>query len=391
MFSLELTRWLMGYVQFAVIGGSLERFLNQCARSGIYLWNIRTGEHWGASVTAGSYRSLRCCARKAGCRLKILKRRGLPFATMGIRRRKGLVVGAVAFAAVILVLSMHVWCVEVVGNHTISAIDMTEELSSLGVRPGTPKRDVNPQLLQQSLMLKFPQASWLSVNTRGSLVQIRLEEKTEKPPAVTQDVRPCNIKSAATGQIISIDVYTGTPQVKEGDAVVEGQLLISGVVENEAGVTSLKHAAGKVMAETTRSMVAEIPLKRSVVQPTGNVVTRRSLNFMGARIPLTFTTKPDGNYRPEALYTKLRLMNSILPVSLYEENWIEEQNVNVTLTREQALKEAQQQIEQKEKEMKDAQILSSSASDKISDSKLIYTVLVKCRENIAQESEILIK
>jgi sporulation protein YqfD len=391
MFSLTLTRWLMGYVQFAIIGGSLERFLNQCVRSGIYLWDIQSGQKWSASVAAGRYRALHRCARRAGSRLKVLKRCGFPFATRGIRRRRGLLVGAAAFLVVLLALSSHIWYFEVVGNSTVPTADITAELKNIGVWPGAPKRNLQPDRIQQALMLKFPQISWLSVNTRGCTAEIQMKEKKEKPPMETEDVRPCNIKAAATGQIIRLDVYDGTPVVKEGDAVVEGQLLISGIMENEGGTASLKHASGKVMAETTRTLTAEVPLNRTKSEATGNVVTRRSLNFMGARLPLTFATKPAGNYVAEAVNTRIRLMNAVLPISLYEENWVEQKTVKVTLTREQALAEARKQILEKERSgLNDAQILSSSADDKISGSSLIYTVILKCVENIAQESEILI-
>ncbi len=391
MFSLSLTRWLMGYVRFAVIGGSLERFLNQCARSGIYLWDISSGTAWAACVPAGRYRSLHRCARRAGCRLKVSERHGLPFATKGIRKRRGLVAGGVVFASVLIALSMHVWSFEVVGNTTIPTADITTELATVGMAPGALKRDLHPAEIQHVLMLKFPQISWMSVNTRGCTAEIRLEEKTEKPPIETKDTRPCNIKAAFTGQIVSLEVYAGKPLVKEGDAVVQGQLLVSGTVENEAGETSLKRASARVFAETTRSMTVEVPLRQSVEKATGNAVVRRSLNFMGVRIPLTFTSKPSGNYSPEVSFTKVRLMNTVLPLSVYEENWVEHKTAEILLTKQQALAQAEQMmLEKQNTELKDAKILSSSTADEMDDSRLIYTVMAKCRENIAQESEIII-
>ncbi len=392
MVSLNLTRWLLGYVQFSVIGGSPEKFLNQCARSGIYLWDIRGGRNCGACIAAGKYRLLRGCARRAGSRLKVNRRHGFPFATMGIRKRRGILAGAVLFTIVVGMLSMHVWCIEVVGNTTIPTARIEAELAELGITPGILKKDIQPQLLQQALMLKLPEVGWLSVNTRGCTAEVRLQEKTERPPIETKDTRPCNIKAAYTGQIVSLEVYTGTAQVKEGDAVVEGQLLISGVVEDQQGVTMLKRAAGKIVAETSHTLTAEVELKRNVTGPTGHVVTQRSFSFFGARVPLTFVGKPVGNYRAEGVFTEVKLMNAILPLSLYEENWIEEHTAAVTLTREEALKEAEVQIAQKEEQsLNGAQVISSSGSDKIVGSRLIYSALVKCRENIAQESEILIK
>lgn len=390
MFSLSLTRWLLGYVQFAVLGGSMERFLNQCARAGIYLWNIRGAPGCSACVPAGRYRQLRCCARRAGCRLKVKKRVGLPFVTMGIRRRRGVLVGAAVFAALLWVLSLHVWCVEVTGNSTIPAAQIEAELLAMGIQPGVKKTAVDPPALQQALMLKFPQISWLSVNTRGCTAEITLQEKTERPVPEVKDTRPCNIKAAATGQILELNVYAGTPAVKKGDAVVEGQLLVSGVVTEESGLTVLKHAAGKIMAETTRTLTAEVALSRAEVRQTGRVVTQRSLNFFGARVPLTFSTKPDGNYRADGRYSRLRLMNSVLPVSIYEENWIEEKNVTVKLTEQQATEEAKKIIEVRQKEeLRDARVISCEGTGKIEGDKMIYTAVLKCEENIARESEIL--
>jgi similar to stage IV sporulation protein len=392
MISLSLTRWLLGYARFSVIGGSPERFLNHCARSGINLWDIRGGKQPGACVAAGRYRFLHACARKAGSKLKVREKHGLPFATMGVRKRRGILAGAALFVAIIYVLSLHVWCIEVSGNTTIPSQAIEAELAELGVTSGTLKKNVEPLMLQQKLMLKFPQISWLSVNTRGCNAEVSLQEKTERPQLIIKDNRACNIKAASTGQIISLEVYTGTAQVKEGDAVVEGQLLISGVVENDQGISRLEHASGKIIAETTRTMTAEVELKRSVIQPTGKVVTRRSFHFFSACVPLTLISKPTGDYRAEGTNTEIKLMNSVLPIRLYEENWIEQYTAAVTLTREQALKEAEKLMTQKEKdELKDAKIISRNVSDKIVGSKLIYTSLVKCDENIARESEILIK
>lgn len=392
MVSLWLTRWFMGYVQFSLIGGIPERFLNQCARSGIYLWDIRGGKDCGACVAAGKYRELRCLARRAGSKLKLKKRYGLPFATMGIRKRRGMIAGAVLFAVIVSLLSMRVWYIDVVGNATIPTAEIKSELAELGIVPGSLKNSMNPQMLQQALMIKFPEVSWLSVNTRGCTAEVRLKEKAERPPMEVKDTRPCNIKAASTGQILFMEVYAGTAQVKEGDAVVEGQLLISGIVEDEKGFTSLKHAAGRIVAETSRTFTTEVELKRSVVQQTGQVVTQRSFNFLGARLPLSFIGKPTGNYRAEGVYTEIKLMNSVLPIGVFEENWIEEHTVNITITKEQARREAENQMKQKlEKELSGAKIASVNGSDTIVGSKLIYTETVKCEQNIAQESEILIK
>lgn len=393
MFSLRLTRWLMGYVRFSLTGGSPERFLNYCARSGINLWNIQAGVTRGACVSAGRYRDLRSHARRAGVKLKILDRHGFFFATKEIRMRKGLLAGAVLFMMIIGLMSTRVWSIEVKGNKTIPTEQIQAELVNLGIVSGTPKSKVEPREIQQKLMLKFPQIGWMSFNTRGCAAEIQLKEKVDKPEiAESQNEKIYNVKAAESGQILSIDLYKGTPMVKEGDAVVKGQLLISGIVEDQEGRSTLRGASAKIIAATARTFTTEVTLKRNVTFLTGQTVTRRSFQLFGLRIPLSIAEKPEGNYQMQGSHTDIRLMNSVLPISLYEEKWSEQRTEEITLTREQALAEAKKQIEQQElAQLKDAKIVSSSETGEVSEGKLIYTVQMKCEENIAQESEIVIK
>ena len=393
MGSLSMTRWLLGYVRFTVVGGNPERFMNYCARSHINLWDIRAGANFGACVSAQNYRMLRPCARKADSKLKVGERHGLSFATKGVRKHRGIVIGTVLFFAIVYLLSLHVWSIEVSGNTTISTEKIEAELTQMGFSPGTLKSKVEPHLLQQKLMLKFPQIGWMTVNTRGCTAEVKLQEKIDPPPMAEQEApKICNVKASQTGQILSLTVYAGTAQVKEGDAVVAGQILINSVVKDDLGNVTLKHAAGKIIAATSRILTTEVELKRKVSISSGEVVTRRSLNLFNARVPLTFNEKPKGNYKMDGVLTDIKLMNAILPIGIYEEKWTEQKVIDVTLTKEQALEEAKKLMEEKQKtELKDAKITSVSLAEKITNDQFIYTALVKCEENVAQESEIVIK
>ena len=284
MIVLHALRWVMGTVRFS-IRGAPEQFLNQCARSGISLWNIEKNETFTACIFAGGYRHLLPAARKTKCVLKVQERRGMPFRLAFLRRRKGLVAGAVLAFLLIQVLSLHVWSVEVSGNEGIPTEQIESVAAELGLKPGVWKKDVQAKLLQQQLMNAFPQASWLSVNTSGCLVQIELEELSEKPDLDTNK-RACNILAKATGQILYMEVYAGTPEVKEGDAVVEGQLLLNAVVEDTYGRSTLKHAAGKIIAATKHTFTTQVEMQKEIVQETGHMVTRRSATLFGLRVPL---------------------------------------------------------------------------------------------------------
>ena len=385
MVVLHALRWVMGTVRFS-IHGAPEPFLNQCARSGISLWNIEKKEDFTACILAGGYRHLLPSARKTKCVLKVRERRGLPFRLAFLRRRKGLVVGAILAFLLVQILSLHVWSVEVSGNVGIPTAQIESVASELGLKPGVWKKDIQAKLLQEQLMNAFPQTSWLSVNTSGCLIRIELEELSEKPD-LEANKRACNILAKATGQILYMEVYAGTPEVKEGDAVVEGQLLLNAVVEDTYGGNTLKHAAGKIIAATQHTFTTQVEMQKEIAQETGHIVTRRSATVFGLRIPLSFTGKPDGTYRLEAEQVRLKVMDSLLPVSFYKENWIEEMRQVVPMSQKAREEVAIQQKEQ----LGDATITAQQETVEVRDGVLYYRVDVNCEENIGVESEVFLQ
>ena len=390
MVVLHALRWVMGTVRFS-IHGAPEPFLNQCARSGISLWNIEKKEDFTACILAGGYRHLLPSARKTKCVLKVRERRGLPFRLAFLRRRKGLVVGAILAFLLVQILSLHVWSVEVSGNVGIPTAQIESVASELGLKPGVWKKDIQAKLLQEQLMNASPQTSWLSVNTSGCLIRIELEELSEKPD-LEANKRACNILAKATGQILYMEVYAGTPEVKEGDAVVEGQLLLNAVVEDTYGGNTLKHAAGKIIAATQHTFTTQVEMQKEIAQETGHIVTRRSATVFGLRIPLSFTGKPDGTYRLEAEQVRLKVMDSLLPVSFYKENWIEEMRQVVPMSQEEALQKAREEVAIQQKEqLGDATITAQQETVEVRDGVLYYRVDVNCEENIGVESEVFLQ
>ncbi len=392
MLSLNLTRWVIGSVRFSVIGGSPERFFSLSARSGAYLWDIAGAPDAGACVAARRYRYLRKNARRSGCRLRVRERHGLPFLLAGTRHHPGMWAGAAAFLAVLYVLSMQVWCIRIAGCETVPPAKIEAALAAGGLSQGVWRKNIAPEKLAQQILLQFPELRWMSINPRGSVAEVEVREKTEKPQIADQQAA-CNIKAAATGQILSIYVSAGTPVVRKGDAVVAGQLLVSGVTADPAGGSALVHASAQIMAETVRDVTVKIGLNRRRYELTGRAVVRRNLDLMGAVIPLTLQTQPkEDNYEMSCEKADVSLFGTMLPVGIYTERWEETRPVDYVLTREQALAMAKEEIKSQVLDrMESGTVLSETDDEKWSGGTLIYSASLNCRENIAEESEIFIK
>lgn len=86
--------WLLacGQVRVRVTGASLTRFLNLCAAQGITLRQMdRTA--WNelhATLSIRDFRTLRRHMGRTGCRVHILRKRGLPFLAARLRPRTAL-------------------------------------------------------------------------------------------------------------------------------------------------------------------------------------------------------------------------------------------------------------------------------------------------------------
>ena len=300
--------------------------------------------------------------------------------------------GAVLAFLLIQVLSLHVWSVEVSGNEGIPTEQIESVAAELGLKPGVWKKDVQAKLLQQQLMNAFPQASWLSVNTSGCLVQIELEELSEKPD-LDANKRACNILAKATGQILYMEVYAGTPEVKEGDAVVGGQLLLNAVVEDTYGRSTLKHAAGKIIAATKHTFTTQVEMQKEIVQETGHMVTRRSATLFGLRIPLSFTRQagrrlPAGSGAGAAQGDGFPIAHLVLYGELGGRNAADRAGSR----QEEALEKAREDVAIQQKEqIGDAKITAQEETVEVRDGVLYYRVDVDCEENIGVESEVFLQ
>ena len=391
MFSLNLTRWLMGYVRFSVCGGSPERFYTACARSGAYLWDIAAGKNAGACVAARKYRRLRRCAHRTGCRLKIREKRGLPFALRRTRGHRGLWAGSAAFLLILYFLSLRVWCVQITGDSPYPAGQLENALAAEGLARGVWKGSVDPKITAERVMLKFPDIRWMSINLHGSAAEVVVQKKVKKPQ-ITDLTGVCNVKASATGQILSMKVYAGTPAVKKGDAVVAGQLLVSAVVEDQLGGSTLTHASAEIDAETVHELTARVELKQTKTVSTGRVVYRRNLDIFGARLPVTLQRKPGTGWNVSRQKYDVSMFGTPLPLSIYEERWEEMHSVGFVLTKEQARAAAKQEIDRQAKQiLKSGKIVEMKTEEKWEKNALTESAHLTCEENIAQESPIFIK
>ena len=88
----KIINYIYGYLRIVVEGYYIERFINICTTNKILIWNLKREKGVKLYLNIGIkdfYRAVKV-AKKLKCRIKILKRKGVPFIINRYRKRKAI-------------------------------------------------------------------------------------------------------------------------------------------------------------------------------------------------------------------------------------------------------------------------------------------------------------
>lgn len=321
MIIITILRWLRGTVTFTATGTFPERIINLALKNDITLINpVGQRGELSAQVAVADYKNLCKLRKKARVKLKITKKSGLPFILYRNRNRGGLIAGFAVFLAIINILSMFVWCIDINGQDTVSTERLKTVLSENGLYIGAYKNNYNIQSLERDISLSLGQVGWFTVNLMGSTAYVSLSESVDKPKIDKTD-NPCNLKAKESGQIVKIEVSKGSNAVKVGDGVAKGQMLVSGIVEDkENGKVYIAHSEGKVFAEVRRTQKITVEKKRSIDLPENENIKRNGIEILGFFIPTDLKSIPNKQYNTTVENNSLTVNNTALPINIITEN-----------------------------------------------------------------------
>ena len=273
-------RWLKqcytGYVKVRMTGGSPERFLNLCRGNGISLWNLTfEKEQYQFFLLLSDFFRIRPFVRKAGVRVRVQEKLGLPFFLYRNRKRKLFAVGAASFFLLLFVLSHFIWNISFSGNLLFTDDMLTGQLREIGVCYGMPKRGVDCDRIEEELRSRCSRIVWVSAHVSGTRLQIRIRENETADGIPLREESPRNLV-AETGTVVSILVRAGKAVVQPGDEVEKGQILVEGMlpVTNDSGEverTLFVRADADIRLRTTKIYREWVPHFQTVRSYTGKM------------------------------------------------------------------------------------------------------------------------
>lgn len=303
-------------------------------------------------------------------------------------KRYGMIIGAVICAFLIWMSEQVIWSVEVEGNSNVSDREIIELLDKLGCGVGDPYKKIDFDVLHNRFLMECKDISWIAVNMNGTHANVEVME-TIHAKKEEDDSGYYNIVATENGHIELISCKGGEPVVKIYDTVLEGDLLISGVISyKQDTMTRLESAEGNVYARVFRDFQVNVPYKRKRKVYTGEKIEKKTVSFFNFDINLFLNSRI-----PYALCDKITLYNQIylfdaipLPIFVETNTYNEYEYREVVLTREEASAEAESLYRAElEKTLNGAQLLSKTASQYVDDNGITIKGSVYCLADIAKK------
>ncbi len=294
MLLTRLFQYLRGYLVITVTGKYPERFFNVCAGRHILIWDLFPCSQtvFKCCVSNRGFRLLPQVVKKTGVQVKIVKKCGFPTVIKRLKKRKWFLVGLTAFFLLLAIMNQFIWKIELTGCETVSAGRVREALSECGLKVGAFRPFLDEKQLQNQMLVKMPELSWLWADKSGSKVIVQVKERASKPDIFDKNAF-CNIKAVKDGVIDSMIVRNGTPMVALGDTVRAGDILVSGLILSEKGVEPRKvHSDAEIYARVWYEKTKAFSLWNRKVNETGKKEKKYTLHIFGWNINLFFNDKP---------------------------------------------------------------------------------------------------
>ncbi len=256
---MGLFRSLSGCVSAELTCADPAAALRLIQSSGIELRNVcqRDTLTFSFDIKRTDIGKLRKIAQHRGDTFRTTAYQGLFWAIKGLQKRPVLVIGLSFLLLLALMLPTRVIFVRVSGNTSVPTRLILEQAAGCGVTLGASTREVRSEIVKNNLLSKIPQLQWVGVNTYGCVAVIDVRERAasdhqEEHAAVS------SIVAQRDGLILSVVTEQGTALCKPGDAVVQGQKLISGYTDCGICIRA-SQAKGEILALTDRQITLLSP------------------------------------------------------------------------------------------------------------------------------------
>lgn len=251
--------YFRGVIQVEVTSADPAAALSAWAKAGIRFWDPKlTGP---LTLRVFLFRrdqgKLEKISGRRGDSLEIVFHSGLTRDIGRFLRRPGLVVGLVLLLIMMTVLPKRVWFLRFEGNETIPEAKLIAAAEESGLHFFAKVPDLKSEEIKNQMVNLVPELAWVGVQFEGGIATVSVRER-EVTPQIRNRTTAANVVAARSGVITSMNVLGGQAVCGVGQAVLEGELLVSGYVDCQTH-TQVTQADAEIYAMTQREVSAVLP------------------------------------------------------------------------------------------------------------------------------------
>lgn len=384
-----------GNVKISICGKQLERFLNLCKNRGISLHKAEfcDEEKLECVLSVSDFFSIQQIRRKTHVKIKILKKRGLPFFFHQHKKRKAFFVGCLVILLVMWFLSQRIWVISMEGNVGNTTPEIMKFLQSSGIKHGMKHSKIDCKGLAELLREQYEDITWVSAKLSKSTLTIQIKEGVL--PQEHKKEAPCDLAAEKAGTIVKMITRSGVPQKKEGDICESGDLLVSGSVEilndeKEVVRYDCVHADADVFIQYKIPYYRRIPLEETVSEETGK--QKKSAALQLGTWYLDFSGEKESKWKVIRDTKRIRITESFyLPLSITKILSVEYKETLSRLSEEEAIARAKEELWQYEKNLiqKGVQIFVNNVKIEVNHEFCVSYGYLEVIEKIGQETPLL--
>lgn len=270
---------LLGMVEVSIACADPGLMLNRISKANIQIVDCKQEDV--LSVRFKTYQTntqaLERIVAKSGGELTVIRRIGAYWSLFAFVKRPVLVATILFFVFLTCFLPTKVLFIEVVGNTSVSKEIIQSAAERNGLCFGADRRSLRSEELKNNILQDIERLQWVGINTYGCTAVITVKEKE----VTEQEEEPVGVRSivaAQNGIIRQMTVLKGNPLCRVGEAVEEGQVLVSGYTDCVL-YAKAEAADAEIYGDTIRYLKAVTPLNTEVRREVKGKATSFGLLF----------------------------------------------------------------------------------------------------------------
>ena len=310
--------YIIGYIRISIEGYYIERFINICRNEKITIWNLKRNKNvkLELNIAIKDLKRVAKIAKQTKCKMKITRKKGLPFIFNKYKKRKLFFVFLIVIIIILAISSNFIWNIQIIEEDKQNIQNLYQDVVDSGLQIGTMKAKINTKDIINKVRLKRDDIAWIGIELKGTNAIVRTVKATAKPDIVN-DEDYCNIVSDKQGIITKISAQNGTIAVKVGDTVNVGTTLINGWMEGKYTGIRYVHAKGEIQAKVWHTKSKKIPYNITERTETGNIENKYQIKINNFEINLSKRLSKFKIYDTIVEENKFKIFSDFyLPISL---------------------------------------------------------------------------